>query len=239
MYASLFAGYIYMMSQNFEVIEKEKDEVIVLSLSQFIPEVIEEPIEEEPVVEVIVEPEPEPIVEEIIEPEPEIEEPEPIPEPEVIEKPIVVPEPIVVKKIIKKKPKPKPKKIVKKKRTKKVAKKKRKATKKSSRKKIAKKSRSKKINAKNKKQFLDKIRAKIRSAKSYPRIAKRRGMQGTVKVRFTILRSGRVGNISVIGPKVFHNSAKNTIRKAFPINAKNAPISLPKIVNITLRYQLR
>ncbi len=64
-------------------------------------------------------------------------------------------------------------------------------------------------------------------------------MQGNVKVKFTILSSGKVGNISVSGPKVFHKSARNAVKSAFPINTKNAPIALPKSINITLRYQLR
>jgi protein TonB len=83
------------------------------------------------------------------------------------------------------------------------------------------------------------LRAKINRKKSYPRIAQKRGMQGTVKIRFTILRNGHVGNITVSGPKVFHNSAKGAVKKAFPISVKNAPLRLPTTVNLSLRYKLR
>jgi len=210
-----------MMSQHFIVSEKEKDQVINLSLSQFIPEVIEQPVIEEEI-EPEPEPEEEPIVEEIIEPEPK----EPIVE-EVIPEPVVKPIPELKPVVKKVKKKPKPKKIVKKKKKRKVKKSRsRRAT-------------SSKVNPKKKSQFLAKIRAKINRAKSYPRIAQKRGMQGTVKVRFTILKSGRVGSISVSGPKVFHSSAKRAVKKAFPINTKNAPLSLPTSVNLKLRYQLR
>jgi len=221
-YVSLALIYIYTMSQHFVVSQKEKDEVINLSLSQFVPEVIEQPPEpiEEPIVEEIIEPEPEP---EIEEPEPE----EPVVE-EIIPEPVVKPIP-ELKPVIKK---------VKKKKTKKVVKKKKKKKRKASRR-SSKKATSSKINPKKKSQFLARVRAKINRAKSYPRIAKKRGMQGTVKVRFTILKSGRVGSISVSGPKVFHNSAKRAVKKAFPINTKNAPLSLPTSVNLKLRYQLR
>jgi len=212
-----------MASQHFIVKQEEKAEIIHLELSQFVPEVIEEPVIEEEI-----EPEPEP--------EPEIEEPEPVPEEPVEEE--IVPEPVVkpipelkpVIKEVKKKPKPKKKinkRIVKKK-------KKRKVTKRSSR-----RATSSKVNPNKKSQFLARIRAKINRAKSYPRIAQKRGMQGTVKVRFTILKNGRVGHISVSGPKVFHNSAKSAVKKAFPINTKNAPLSLPTTVNLSLRYQLK
>ena len=63
--------------------------------------------------------------------------------------------------------------------------------------------------------------------------------QGTVEVKFTILRNGNVGNVMVNGPKVFHTSARNAVKSAFPIDVKNAPISLPKSINIKLRYQIR
>ncbi len=221
-YVSLFLAYLTMMSQHFIVSQKEKDEVINLSLSQFVPEVIEQPPEpiEEPIVEEIIEPEP----------EPEIEEPEPEPEEPVVEE--IVPEPVVkpipeLKPVIKKVKKKKTKKVVKKK-------KKRKVSRSSSR-----RATSSRVNPNKKSQFLARIRAKINRAKSYPRIAQKRGMQGTVKVRFTILKNGRVGHISVSGPKVFHNSAKRAVKKAFPINTKNAPLSLPTSVNLTLRYQLK
>ncbi len=189
---------------------------------------IEKPIvEEEPIVD------DEPVVEEkpVVEPE-IIKTPVPEEEPEVKEE--LLPEPVVQKetpkpivKEVKKKPKPKAKKKIRKKT----------AKKKQSRQKAS--SRGSNISPAQKNQFLANIRAKINKHKSYPRIAKKRGMQGTVKVEFTILSNGNVGNISVSGPKVFHSSARNAVESAFPVNVKNAPISLPKSINITLRYQLR
>lgn len=215
------------MGQKFVVSQEEKDKTINLSLSQFVPECIEEPpAEEEPVVEE------EPIIEEP-EPEPEepVIEPEPNPEPIVEEKKFVEP---VIKKI-EKKPEPK-KKIVKKKKVKKKKKhvKKKKRSSASSR-----RATSSRVDPNKKSRFLSKIRAKINRGKSYPRIAKRRGMQGVVNVRFTILKNGRVGNIKLSGPKVFHNSARSAVKKAFPINVKNAPLRLPTTVNLSLRYKLR
>ncbi|MDQ7084169.1 MAG: energy transducer TonB [Sulfurovum sp.] len=75
--------------------------------------------------------------------------------------------------------------------------------------------------------------------KSYPSVAKRRRMEGTVKVRFTILKNGQVSNITVTGAKIFHGSARKAVKKAFPMNVKNIPISLPYTVNIPLQYQIR
>ncbi len=235
LYVLLVAGYLVVQNQHFSVEEKPQEQTIHLSLSEFIPEVIlpvEQPLEpeeevvEEPVIE-------EPIIEEEVEPEPELEPEveEPVEE-EVIPEPVVEPKPIV--KEVKEKPLPKKKKIVKKK--KKV--KKKKVKKKRVKRKVVKSSR-RSVNPAKKSQFFAKVRGKINRAKSYPRIAQKRGMQGSVKVKFTILANGNASNISVSGPKVFHNSARNAVKKAFPISTKNVPISLPQRVNFTLRYQLR
>jgi protein TonB len=53
------------------------------------------------------------------------------------------------------------------------------------------------------------------------------------------LSNGNVGNISVSGPKVFHRSARNAVKSAFPVNVKSAPITLPISIDITLDYQIR
>ena len=232
---------LFFYAQNHYLVSTKKieDKTMQLCLCSFQPEVvtsvqqveqeeveeekeIEKPIvEEEPVVEEKPVVEPEIIKEPTPEKEPEVKE-EPIPEP-VVQK--VIPKPIV--KEVKKKPKPK----AKKKTRKKTAKKKQRRQKASSRR--------ANISPAQKNEFLASIRAKINKHKSYPRIAKKRGMQGTIKVEFSILSNGNVGNISVSGPKVFHKSARNAVKRAFPVNVKSAPITLPKSVNITLRYQLR
>ncbi len=227
-YLSIAGLFFYLEQQTLVAAKKSEEKTIQMCLSTFVPEVtppIEEPVvEEEPVEE-------EPVIEpEIIkEEEPEIIE-EVIPEPIV---PKVIPKPVV--KEVKKKPQVKKKE--KKKKTKKKTVKKKRNKKKSAKKSVyARQSKSSKA---EKNKFLNNIRVKIDKHKSYPRIAKKRRMQGSVKVRFTILRSGKVGNISLSGPKVFHNSARNAVKSAFPVNAKNAPISLPKNINLTLRYQIR
>jgi len=220
----LLAGtYFYVLTQHFIADQKPQEQIIHLSLASYVPEVVppvEEPeeIEEEPVIEeeIIEEPEPEPIVEEKIIPEPV--------EPKIVPKPIVEKKPVVKKK----------KKVKKKKIKKKVRKKAPRKTTKG-----LKRTGALRNSTAKKNQFLSKVRQKINQHKSYPKIAKRRGMQGKVKVRFTILASGNVGHISVSGPKVFHNSARYAVKKAFPISTRNIPISLPTSVNLTLRYQLR
>ena len=227
-YLLLAGTYFYVHDKYLISDQKPQDQVIQLSLATCVPEVVppvEEPeeIEEEPVVEeeIIEEPEPEPVVEE--KPVPEKIIPEPI-EPKIVPKPVI--EKVEKKPVVKKKKK-KIKKKVRKKAPQKTTKGRKRA------------GSAKKNNAAKKSQFLAQVRRNINKHKSYPKIAKRRGMQGKVKVRFTILANGNVGHISVKGPKVFHNSARRAVKKSFPISTRNIPISLPTSVNLTLHYQLR
>ena len=236
LYALMGLLFFYVLSKTIGTEQKPKEKTISISLSEYTPEVTPpvEEIIEEPVVKE------EPIVEEL---EPPVIE-EVIPEP-IVEKTMPKPQPIIEKKIVKK-PVPKKKKIKKKKVLKKKQKKrvKKRIKKRVSPKKIHKKISRKKVSTQQyspaqKNRFLNQLRAKINRYKTYPRIAQRRGMQGAVKVRFTILKNGQVANISVTGASVFRKSARNAVQKSFPINVKNAPLSLPKTVNITLRYQIR
>jgi len=228
LYLLVVTAIYYSQTHHFVSSKESKEKVIQMSLSTFVPEAVEVPKEviEEPVEEPVVEPEvkEEPKVEEVI--------PEPIVE-KVIEKPIVEKPKIEKKKPITEKPKKKkpvknPKKqTVKKKQVKKKVSKKQASTKQS------------KSTPAQRNKFWSALRTEIDKHKFYPRVAKKRMMEGAVKVRFTILANGNVGNISLKGPKIFYNSARNAVKSAFPINAKKSPISLPTTINLTLRYQIR
>ena len=217
-YLLVVAAIYYSQTHHFVSSKESKEKVMQMSLSTFVPEVLEVPKEvvEEPVVE--------PEVKEVI--------PEPIVE-KVVEKPIVE-----KPKIEKKKPekvKPKKKKPVKKSKKKRV---KKKTAKKNASKKQASAKQSKSTPAQRNK-FWSALRTKIDKHKFYPRVAKKRRMEGAVKVRFTILANGNVGHISLKGPKIFYKSARNAVKSAFPINTKKSPISLPTTINLTLHYQIR
>jgi len=247
MYALGISLFFYAQSRYLVSIKKSEEKTLQLCMS-FQPEVVStvEQVEQEEIKEVKeVE---KPVVEEepVVEEKPVIEE-EPIVEPEVIKETIeekkpeikeeVTPEPIVPKVT----PKPVKKEVKKKPEVKKKTKKKTVQKKTAKKKQLRQKASARKIQSSpaQKNQFLANIREKINKHKSYPRVAKKRGMQGTVDVRFTILSNGNVGNIMVNGPKIFHTSAQNAVKSAFPINIKNAPISLPMSINIKLRYQIR
>lgn len=226
LYAVLFGSYFYLMTNYIVTDRQAQNSSIQLSLTEFTPEVapVAEETEEEEIVEEVSEPEPTP--EPIVKEEPVIEKV--IPEPVT---PKVIPKPVVKKQKVKKKKKHKKKK---------KAKKKKMETRSAvSTSRGVKHRGSGHASTAQKNRFLATVRQRINRNKSYPKAAKKRGMQGSVRVRFTILRNGHVGHISVAGPKMFHSSARRAIEKSFPISTKNVPLSLPKTVNLTLRYQLR
>ena len=231
LYLCVIAAIYYSQTHHFVSSKDTQEKVIQMSLSTFAPEVIEVP--KKVVEEVIEEPIKEQVVEKEVKEEPKVEEV--IPEP-LVEK--IVPKPIVEKQKVEKKKsiKKTKKKIVKKKTPKEKIKTKK--TKKKASKKQASSKQSKSTPAQRNK-FWSALRRKIDRHKFYPRIAKKRMMEGSVKVRFTILANGNVGNISMKGPKIFYNSARNAVKSAFPINTKKSPISLPTTINLTLRYQIR
>ncbi len=198
----------------------QKEECIAEEVTTDIPvEKIEEPKEE--IIEEIIEEEvaEEPIEEEIV-PEPPVE-PEPV---EVVSeqpKPLVVEKPKLVERVIKKR------------KVKKVVKKKKKTTSRNRPSSSSKRSGS--SSAKNR--FMARLKAKINANKSYPRIAQKRGMKGNVKVRFRITAAGKVSNLTASGPRVFVNSAKNAVKKSFPLSTRG--VSLPMNVTFTLNYHLK
>jgi protein TonB len=227
--------FFYLFNQTIGTEQKSKEKVINFTLLEYEPEAA--PPSQDSIKEQKKEDTDKPAEEKILTKNPPIEN-------QPIEK--INPEPMIKKAMIKKVVK---KKIVKKKRIKKrvinkryIKKRSAKRNKKAlSRNKIIKKRSTNKKEASpaRKNKFLNQLRAKISRNKTYPRIAQRRGMQGSVKVRFTILRNGDVSNIQITGKKVFYKSARNAVKKAFPINVKKAPLSLPTTVNLTLHYQIR
>jgi len=85
--------------------------------------------------------------------------------------------------------------------------------------------------------FIARLKAKINAHKRYPHIARKRKMEGSVRVRFRISAAGKLTGLTASGPRVFLSSAKQAVRSAFPISTRGA--SLPLSVSLTLNYRLR
>ena len=229
-----FLGFLFFYFNDSVVkISPPPEQIITMSLSSF------EPMPPPPIEEVIEEP----VVEELL-PEPIVKKVIPVLPPKVKKKKIIKKKKkkkVIKKKIIKKKKRKKKKKV--KKRVKKRKPIKHRRSKKSAKKvKTSKQGSSKKrthINPIRKAKFLNLIRGKIDKNKSYPRIAKRRGMQGSVTVSFTLLANGKIANLKIKGRKVFQSSARKAVLKSFPMNVKNAPLIFPQKIKFTLHYQIR
>jgi len=209
-YLALAGIIVYLPAPTRISTESSQEKVIQISVTDFVPEVLP-PVEE--------------VIEEVVE-EPKEEEIK-------VEKPVLIP--VVAKKVLPKVKKTKPVKKSKKKKIKKTKKKKIKKKKQAKRKTSSPQG---KVNPAKVNLFYKKIRVKMDKHKFYPKIAKRRGMQGTVKVSFTILPSGKVSRITLVGPKVFQKSARKAVESVFPLNVKNVPVSLPARVHVKLHYQI-
>ena len=100
-------------------------------------------------------------------------------------------------------------------------------------------SRARRGGSMNANRLLARLKRRIARNKSYPSVARRRRMQGVVRVSFTITRSGGVRGISVSGPRIFAASARSAVQRAFPVDVRQASFALPRRMSVTLRYRLR
>ncbi len=79
------------------------------------------------------------------------------------------------------------------------------------------------------------IRAAIERAKSYPYLARKRGIEGTATAAFTINKTGRPENIRIIrssGSDILDTAAMETIRRAAPFPAVNGVIEAPIVFRL-------
>ncbi len=90
-----------------------------------------------------------------------------------------------------------------------------------------------------KEQFFSELKKKIDSNKYYPKAARRRGMEGSVEVRFMITPEGKLDKLQILsGEKIFFESAKSAIAKSFPQKIPEALRSEMGEVTLALEYKL-
>ena len=88
--------------------------------------------------------------------------------------------------------------------------------------------------------FLAQLVKKINENKSYPFSARRRGIEGEVKMSFFLLANGMVENIKQLsGKSVFTKSAFSAIEKSFPLTMDKTLFAFPKEFTITIAYVLK
>lgn len=88
--------------------------------------------------------------------------------------------------------------------------------------------------------FLAHLVERINSNKTYPNTARRRAVEGDVKMAFHIVADGSVENIEMLsGKKIFKKSAYEAIAKSFPIDVDTTLFHFPKEFTITIAYILK
>jgi periplasmic protein TonB len=88
--------------------------------------------------------------------------------------------------------------------------------------------------------YLAALRAAIAAHKSYPAMARRRGIEGNVKVSFTLLADGNVRDIRVTGgPRPLRNAARQAINRAVQLPPPPAGVVSPMPVQYAMNFSLR
>jgi len=89
------------------------------------------------------------------------------------------------------------------------------------------------------KEYYSKISKAINRNKSYPSKAKRRNIEGKVKVRVTLSKDGKLILYKILtGNRVFKKSIKNAIKKSFPIKPPKGMFNSNIDFSFTISYKL-
>ena len=88
--------------------------------------------------------------------------------------------------------------------------------------------------------YLAELRAAIAAQKQYPALARRRGIEGEVKVTFTLLADGSVRDLRVSGgPRPLRSAARQAVRRAVQLPPPPAGVPSPMPVQYAMNFTLR
>jgi len=91
-----------------------------------------------------------------------------------------------------------------------------------------------------KRRYLAEVLGKIEKNKYYPRAARRRGMQGLVRVSFTILDKGGVRNIRVKdAPGVLMKAAEKAVLQSVPLPSPPDTVFCPLEIEYAMEFKLK
>lgn len=83
------------------------------------------------------------------------------------------------------------------------------------------------------------LKEMIAKNKIYPKVAVRRGIQGDVKINFTISKNGELVKFDIIdGNQVFKKSIKSAMDKTFPVKPPQGILLSKTDLTVTLAYRL-
>lgn len=87
--------------------------------------------------------------------------------------------------------------------------------------------------------YLAKLLAHVDKHKYYPRVARRRGLEGVIRVSFRVLPGGLVSQLQVAGDnRILCEAARQTVRASLPLPLPPEGVSLPLSVSFGMQYRL-
>lgn len=88
--------------------------------------------------------------------------------------------------------------------------------------------------------YLGRLIARIEAHKHYPRVARRRGIEGEVAVSFSILPEGGIGGLQTAGSYgILQSAAAEAVRSALPLPPPPESMALPLEIHFTMTFSLR
>jgi protein TonB len=88
--------------------------------------------------------------------------------------------------------------------------------------------------------YLARLLAHIDSHKFYPRVARRRGQEGDVHVKFYLLQDGGIRALDISGGnRQLREAAERAVQAALPLPQPPASINLQEQVSFSMQYRLK
>ncbi len=93
---------------------------------------------------------------------------------------------------------------------------------------------------KAKHEYLRRLMAHIESHKHYPRVARRRGIEGDVAVQFRLLENGDVTDVIIEdGHRVLRKAVEKAVAAAQPMPAPPPSLTLPLVISFSVQFSLQ
>lgn len=86
--------------------------------------------------------------------------------------------------------------------------------------------------------YLDALTSHIGAHKFYPLAARRRGVEGSVVIRFTLLAGGLVSDLECQGHKLLRSAACEAVNNSRPLPPPPAALQLPLAIEFSMRFTL-
>lgn len=88
--------------------------------------------------------------------------------------------------------------------------------------------------------YMHELLTHIEGYKFYPRAARRRGIEGEIRVSFTLLANGQLQNLQLDGEQsVLRQAAQQAMEEAVPLPLPPSSMTLPRRIDIGIVYSLK